>query len=225
MPHGYAPEEVALIGTRSDELEELSAGILVPEWSQILPHGLPLGRTMLLRGRPGAGKSRLAYRFASQLGRVMCFGIEMGKALSLQTAQNAGAHVKDVWWYEDLEGLEEIDLIDPAAVVIDSIQKLKRARRRTVDFLLNWARQTSRNVILVSQLSAQGKSRYGEDDDFDVDMTVDVSPGRSAKGGRKEIHGLEDSPTLCKLGCAHASVAKSRVCPLISADLPIVAGF
>jgi hypothetical protein len=222
---GYAPEEIELLGTRSDDLDELVPGIIVPEWQGLLPHGLPLGRTMLLRGRPGAGKSRTAYRFATQIGPSMIFGIEMGKTLSLDSASKAGARTDDILWYEDLAGFAEVELVNPSVVVVDSIQKLKYERRRIVDRLMAWAKDNERNVVLVSQLSADGKSRYGEDDDFDVDMTVDVSPGRTDKGPRKGVHLLEDGPTRCKDGCCHASVAKSRVCPLLAIDVPIVAGF
>jgi hypothetical protein len=222
---GYAPEEIELIGTRSDELPELRYDVIVPEWSSLLPRGLPLGASLLLRGRPGAGKSRAAYRFASQLGTTMAFGIEMGMVLSLDTARNAGAHIEQIIWYGDLDGLAELEIIDPKAVVIDSIQKLRRARRRTVDLLMAWAKEFDRNVVLVSQLSADGKSRYGEDDDFDVDMIVDVSPGRTNRGPCKHVHGLEDTARPCAPGCCHASVPKSRVCPLLAADLPIVAGY
>ena len=222
---GYAPEEVELIGSRSDEVDELEPGVVVPEWSSVLPVGLPLGRTMLLRGRPGAGKSRVSYRMATQIGIAMIFGIEMGKTLSLDSALKAGAKVDDVWWYQDVEGLEDLEAIDPDVVVVDSIQKLRYERRRIVDRLMAWAKENGRNVILVSQLSADGKSRYGEDDDFDADMTVDVSPGRTDRGPCKKVHGFEDGPTRCKDGCAHASVAKSRVCPLLALDVPIVAGY
>ena len=222
---GYAPEEVDLVGTRSEDLDEPDPGIMVPEWSKILPRGLPLGRTMLLRGRPGAGKSRASYRFATQLGPAMIFGIEMGKELSLQAARDAGAQVDRIWWYDDPTGLADLEFIDPAVVVVDSIQKLKRERRRFVDKLIQWARDYSRNVVFVSQLSADGKSRYGEDDDFDCDCIVDVWPGRTAKKPRWDTHGLDDAPTRCADGCCHASVAKSRVCPLLACDVPIVAGF
>ena len=223
---GYAPEDVPIVGTRSGEISGPKPGTLVTEWAPALPKGLPLGRTLLLRGRPGAGKSRASYRLATQLGTVMIFGLEMGNELSLETARNAGANTDHVYWYEDLEGLEDLERIDPDAVAIDSIQKLRRERRHTVDRLMQWARDNERNLILVSQLSADGKSRYGEDDDFDVDMTVDIWPGRHPKTGpRKDLHGLEDEPRRCADGCAHASVAKSRICPLVAFDVPIVAGY
>lgn len=223
---GYAPEEVSLIGARSDEIEPVQKGTLVTDWAPALPNGLPLGRTVLLRGRPGAGKSRAAYRLASYLGTAMIFGIEMGKELSVETARKAGANTEDLYWYEDLDGLQDLEQLQPNAVAVDSIQKLKRERRRTVDRLMQWARDYERNVILVSQLSAEGKSRYGEDDDFDVDMVVDIWPGRHPKTGpRKDLHGIEDEPRRCADGCAHAYVAKSRLCSLIGFDVPIVAGY
>lgn len=222
---GYAPELVELVGSRSDEIEPPEPGVVVEELRPVLPMGLPLGRTILFRGRPGAGKSRTSFRVAGRFGRVMAFGIEMGKVLSLDTAIKAGAIVDDVWWYEDLRGLDELEIIDPAAVVLDSIQKLKWDRRRVVDKLMSWAVDNNRNLILVSQLSADGKSRYGEDDDFDVDIVVDVSQGRTNKGPNKAVHLLDDKQTPCKAGHAHCSVMKSRICQLLAFDVPIVARY
>lgn len=221
---GYAPEEVKLIGSASDEIEELEYGALLPEWATALPRGFPLGKVLMMRGRPGAGKSRIAFRLATQLGRAMIFGLEMGKTLSLDTARSAGAKVDDVLWYEGLEGLEELETVDPNMVAIDSIQKLNYDRKRVIQRLTDWANANGRNVILISQLSADGKSRYGEDADFDADMNCDVSPGRTDKGPRKYLHGLEEEPRKCREGCAHVSVAKSRVCPLLAFDVPIISG-
>jgi hypothetical protein len=223
---GYAPVEIEIVGVRSGEIGRVQTGTLVTEWAPALPRGLPLGRSLLLRGRPGAGKSRVAFRLAGQLGKAMIFGLEMGNELSLDSANNAGAKLDEILWYEGLEGLSDLDAVNPDVVVIDSIQKLRKDRRRTVDRLMQWAKDFDRNLILVSQLSAEGKSRYGEDDDFDVDMTVDIWAGRHPKHGpRKDLHGLEDEPRHCADGCAHASVAKSRVCPLVAFDVPIVAGY
>lgn len=222
---GYAPNLIELIGLRSDEIEEPEPGIIVDELRPVLPMGVPLGRTILFRGRPGAGKSRVSYRVACRFGRVMIFGIEMGKVLSLDTAIKAGANVDDVWWYEDVRGLDELEIIDPAAVAVDSIQKLREERRSVVDRLMEWAVERNRNVILVSQLSADGKSRYGEDDDFDVDMVVDVLQGRTDAGPTKAVHGLEEKKTPCKNGHAHLSVKKSRICQLLAFDAPIVARY
>lgn len=225
MPHGYAPQPIPLVGTRSNEIDSVGTGILVPEWELAFPNGLPLGRSMVLRGRPGAGKSRAGYRFASQIGTCMVFGIEMGKALSVETAKKAGAQMESFYWYQDVDGMSDLEVLDPAVVVVDSIQKLGRDRRRVVNELIQWARDYDRNCVFISQLSTDGKSRFGEDDDFDCDVIVDVSAGRTAKGGiSRRVHGLDDKPTPCRDGCAHAAIAKSRVCPLISFDVPIVAG-
>lgn len=225
MLHGYAPQPIEVLGTRSDEIDEIGTGILVPEWADAFPRGLPLGRSMVLRGRPGAGKSRAGYRFASQIGTCMVFGIEMGTALSVETARKAGAQMSAFYWYQDTEGLSDLEVLDPAVVVVDSIQKLGRDRRRIVNQLMMWARDYDRNCVFISQLSADGKSRFGEDDDFDCDVIVDVSAGRTAKGGiSRRVHGLDDKQTPCRDGCTHASIAKSRVCPLVSFDVPIVDG-
>jgi hypothetical protein len=222
---GYAPEEIELLGTKSDEIATMPPGVFVEEWKSPLPRGLPLGRSLLLRGRPGGGKSRSAFRLSSQIGPTMAFGLEMGKELSVETATLAGANLHAFTWYSDIKGLSELELVDPAVVVIDSIQKLGRARGSVLDDLMTWARERERNCVFVSQLSADGKSRYGEDADFDCDMNCDVGPTRTAKGGlMQKTHAFDDKPTKCKNGHAHVSVAKSRVCPLISFDVPIVDG-
>jgi hypothetical protein len=222
--NGYAPQRVPLIGTRSDEIDEVGTGVLVEEWAHVFPDGLPLGRSMVLRGRPGAGKSRAGYRFASQIGTTMAFGLEMGKELSVDTARKAGAKMDSFFWYADTDGLDDLDVIQPDAVVVDSIQKLGRERTRVVEMLMTWARDNAKNCIFISQLSADGKSRYGENDDFYCDVIVDVYSARTPKGGlSRRTHGRDENDRVCHDGCTHACVAKSRVCQLIAFDVPIIA--
>lgn len=221
MREGYAPVEVPLSATRSDALEELIPGVVVPEWQPLLPIGLPLGCSMVLRGRPGGGKSRAGFRLAGNIGKVMAFALEMGDKLSSHTAVDAGANVSNFWWYNDTNGIDEIEYLDPDVVVVDSVQKLGRSRRKLVDRLMRWARDKNRNLILISQKGQHGASRHGEDDDFDCDCIVDVRSAKHDGALLSEIHGTDDFRTECAPGCTHATVAKSRVCQLLSWDLPI----
>lgn len=220
---GYAPEEIELLGSRSDDVGTVTPGVVVPEWAAGLPDGIPLGHSLLLRGRPGGGKSRASYRLSSQIGTTAVFGLEMGKKLSRKTAENAGALLGSFWWYDDVRGLEELTIIEPDVVVVDSIQKLGRDRGRVIDRLRRWALDCDKNVIFVSQLGQHGSSRHGEDSDFDCDIVIDVSKGKLEQGPRKAVHGTDETESPCAPGCAHCHVAKSRVCPLVSFDVPIVA--
>lgn len=222
MVQGYAAEDIPILGTRSSELGQLKPGVFVDDWSLALRHGLPLGCSIVLRGRPGAGKSRAGYRLGAAIGSCMAFGLEMGKTLSCVTAESAGANMANFWWYEDLDGLKDLPHLNPSTVVIDSIQKLGRARARIVSMLRKWALDNQRNVILVSQLNTKGKSRHGEDDDFDCDLLVDVTRCKNDGVMRQEIHGLDATRTPCQEGCAHIEIAKSRVCNLVALDVPIV---
>lgn len=221
---GYAPEDLELLGTQSDELEELAPGVIVPDWSHLLPIGLPLGLSMVMRGRPGGGKSRAGFRLASQMGIAMIFSLEMGKTLGKETARNAGATLENCWWYDDIEGLADLDVLSPAVVLVDSIQKLRR-RNSAILKLRAWAADKERNAIFVSQLGTHGASRHGEDSDFDCDVVVDVQPGMVDGVQCKNRHGIGEKATECAEGCAHVRIAKSRVCQLISGDVPIVAGY
>lgn len=128
-------------------------------------------------------------------------------------------------WSDDVDrGLEDLEYLRPRAAVIDSIQKLGKSRARVTETLKSWAQEFNTNVLFVSQQGQHGASRYGEDDDFDCDVVIDVASNRTEKGRRKAIHGFDEKPTLCRDGHAHVYIAKSRVCPLIAFDVPIVAG-
>jgi hypothetical protein len=226
LKNGYAPQSVQLKGTHSDDasLTAVEPGIALPEWSIVLPHGLPRGRSIVLRGRPGAGKSRLAYRLASQLGVTMAFGLEMGKKLSRETAANAGADMPKLFWYDELGGMEDEPYLHPACIAIDSVQKIGQGWRGTLRKLRDWSQETGGTLILVSQMNVRGSSRFSEDADFDCDIVVDVLPTiDKEKVRRTALHGFESEHTPCKDKCAHLSIAKSRICPLIAFDVPIVA--
>lgn len=222
MPNGYAWTEIRLQGARSDEIEALEPGTLVPEWKVAFPHGIPLGRSLVMRGRPGRGKSRIAFRLASQIGTTAAFVLEMGKVLSCDSAQQAGANLERFWWYEDMAGLEELALIRPASIVIDSVQKLGRQRKSIVARMRQWAMDQNTTLILVSQKGKHGASRHGEDDDFDCDVVADVEHGSTPQQAQSAIHGFDGKPTQCKMNHAHIAVVKSRICPLVAFDVPIV---
>lgn len=221
---GYVLEPIPLLGSRSCDVAPIAPGVLVSEWLHLLPRGLPFGLTMVMRGRPGGGKSRAGFRLASQIGTSMVFGLEMGKELSTETGRDAGALLENCWWYDDIAGLDELSIIDPACVVVDSLQKLRK-RKSIVKRLRDWARDFQRNVIFISQKGHHGASRHGEDDDFDCDVVVDVEPGMVEGVQCVKAHAMNEKPSQCREGCAHVRIAKARVAPLVSGDVPIVAGY
>lgn len=220
---GYLEEDLALKGVRSSEIGELEPGPILEEWALALPRGLPAGRSLVLRGRPGVGKSRVAFRISSQIGTTVVFTLEMGKVLALDGAQQAGADVVQFWWYEAIDGLDELPIVQPQAVVVDSAQKLGRRGFKVVSKLQEWANTTGGNLILVSQLGRHGVSRHGEDNDFDCDVVADVSRGSSFQEIRKAIHEFDHAPSPCLSGHAHITIAKSRLGPCVAFDVPIIA--
>lgn len=227
MSNGYALEQLELLGSHSGDVGELEPGIIVPEWSHLLPRGLPLGLSMVMRGRMGGGKSRAGFRLASQISDCsMVIALEMGKILSKETADAAGADLASLYWYDDAESaLADLEVLRPGAIVVDSIQKLRRRRASTVTKIMRWCRENKSNALFVSQLGQHGSSRHGEDDDFDCDVVVDVSPGMIDGVLCRNRHGIGQKATECREGSAHVRVAKSRVCQLVAGDVPIVAGY
>ena len=180
---------------------------------------------MVMRGRPGVGKSRVAIRLASQIGPTIVLALEMGLVLSKDSGVQSGAILEEFWWYEDVDnGLREIEIIRPSVVLVDSVQKLGYQRKSIVSQLRQWAQDENTNLILVSQKGKHGASRHSEDDDFDCDVVADVQHGSTPQQPQSAIHGFESKPTACKYGHAHVSIAKSRICPLVAFDVPIVRG-
>jgi hypothetical protein len=162
---------------------------------------------------------------ATNIGITMIFALEMGKKLSIHTLRDCGANNGNVWWYEhDCSGLEEVKHINPASIVIDSVQKIGRSREAVIKRLRRWALDEQKNLILISQQNQKGVSRYGEGDDFDCDAVVDVTPCERDRVPLKNIHAGDEHSTECAPGCAHVSLAKSRVSLLGAWDVPIGRG-
>lgn len=223
MQGGYAPEDLPLHGHHSSQVGPIAPGVIIPEWAAGFPRGLPRGLSMVARGRPGSGKSRAIFRLASQMGRAAILGLEMGSELSKATAASAGADLDRCWWYDEPSVLEDLEILAPDVVVVDSIQELGRRRKSIVASLQKWAKDCGTNVLLISQLGQHGASRHGENDDFKCDIVIDILPGHSEDGPRTASHGLGHTKQHCADGCAHVRIAKSRICPLIGFDVPIVA--
>lgn len=222
---GFQPQAVELRGTRGEAVETLEPGVIVPEWAPLLPIGLPRGCSMILRGRPGAGKSRAAFRLATNIGTTMIFALEMGKKLSQHTLIDAGGNNENVWWYEhDCSGIDEVKFIKPKSIVFDSVQKMGRERGRIVTRLRRWALDEGTNLFLISQQNQKGVSRYGEGDDFDCDAVCDVTPCCKDRVPLKNVHGNDDHLTECAPGCAHVALVKSRVSLPGAWDVPIGKG-
>lgn len=97
---------------------------------RLLDGGWPLGFSAMIWGQPGSGKSRLAYRWASQMKPALIFLWEYGPAPRCYTLANhillhCGGDSKDVHFSNDRENWEKYaDKIKPRSIVYDSISVL-----------------------------------------------------------------------------------------------------
>jgi hypothetical protein len=216
----YQAFEPVVTGLRFDEIQICDDGVHVEDWAVAMPNGYPLGRTIVLRGRPGAGKSRIGDRLASALGKTMAFGLEMGIELTADSARLCGAEVSRMTFYDDIARLDELEALDPDVVLVDSVQKLGAARARILTQLEKWVRSGPRRaVVLVSQQNQRGVSRYSESSDFDADIVCDV---RKIQDVGSACHNGETTATPCAKGCAHVHMAKGRSMALIDFDVRVV---
>ncbi len=179
-------------------IEFLSTG--KPSWDEALGGGVVAGSSLLVHGPKGTGKTRalcqIAVTVAGRLGGVVLYGsAEMPRDLFVRYARQEGlegAELERLYVADDgsLESiLSDVDELEPAVVVFDSVQKIRvddlhgdAALRRVIEagLELSVRRVTRGNkaiVFLVSQVTKEnvfaGPSEFGHDVDVLVQLRRD----------------------------------------------------
>lgn len=112
--------------------------------------GRPVGSRVMIYGGAGAGKSRIAFRWASKIGNGDIWSLEMAKELTALTAQSAGADIDSLHISETVTKPRA----HTRAIVLDSLSELSdNAARETAAALLEWTKTSGGVAILIVQVT------------------------------------------------------------------------
>lgn len=168
----------------------------------MLGGGFPAGKSVVVRGPEGSGKSRACLRWASSaIGLVVC--LEMDKAQTREVALSAGADPGRLYLVHELGEAEAAASACGARVVlVDSITVAGRGMVRRAKELRDWAGRRGAVVLLISHENKRGQQFGASGLGYGGDVTIRIT----AKGA----------------GQATVRVLKSRYGPRASAVVSLV---
>lgn len=177
VPEDELDEHHGLIRADSYVLPERNH-FKVGEWGGAFPKGyIPGGTILVLRGAPGAGKTRLALRLGTKQRLCTCLELELPIDDALETAESCGADMGRLLLSDNFRGLESFDEAAKEGsdcLIIDSIQKLDSRPGKYFDAIRRFAKggNGGRLVIVITQSNAKGGTRGGLAIEYDLAETM-----------------------------------------------------
>ncbi len=168
-------EAVGIVATQAAPADTKTEWHECPAWLDLFPFGCPVPSTQLWYGGPGTGKTRLALRFATGLGITACACLEMGRARTVEFAEQSGSILSRLWPYDTLSDLwQDLPIVEPRCIVIDSLQYVGRNPKRELSRLCHWAATNQGLVVVVNQVNANGRSRGGPSSSHALDIELQL---------------------------------------------------
>lgn len=150
----------------------------VGDWGAAFPRGwIPGGTILVLRGAPGAGKTRLAMRLGTKQKLCACVELELPLDDALETAESCGADMDRLLVIDEFRGqvtFDEAAKEGADCLIIDSVQKLDTKASRWFDSIRRFAKggDGGRLVIVITQSNAKGGTRGGLAIEYDLAETM-----------------------------------------------------
>lgn len=158
--------------------------------------GFPHNGRVIMWGRGGSGKSRLAMRWFTQNTNCIYVSLEMAESIALQAARSCGANMKRLFIAERHAFFERAAREERAQiVVIDSISMVEDRRERTelLYDLKRWAERGPRVAVIICHQNKKGQHAGAHSLQHWPDFELQLKAG--------------------KTGIITVTVLKSRTCP------------
>ncbi len=166
-----------------------------PRFDDLLCGGFAEGTRLLLWGRGGTGKSRLAMRWATGASNALYISLEMHEMIAAHAARTCGANERRLFVTPTADGFARNARESGARIVVlDSISVVPRREQvELLDALKNWCERRAGLVIVICHENKRGQF----------------------KGGSAVQHWCDSEIYLraAKTGGTIVEVLKSRFCP------------
>lgn len=128
------------------------------EVDDLLEGGFVRGTRVLIWGRGGSGKSRLAMRWASATVNAVYISLEMFEPIAAHAARSAGANPKRLFITESFSRFRKnAREMGAEIVVLDSISVVPREQQKSLlSDLKRWAEQTGGVAIVICHQNKRG---------------------------------------------------------------------
>lgn len=138
-------------------------------FDQILGGGVPLGACLLLWGRGGVGKTRIAMKLCCKLRPSVFVSREMPEDMTAGYIQSLGVPRESLWVTREADWRAVALRVRPRLVVVDSISKWGNDAGREMELAYEWAHEHRVVVVAICHATkagdAKGSSELGHQSD------------------------------------------------------------
>lgn len=146
---------VSACSVDSEEPERFASGD--PTLDSALLGGFVRPGTLTAFGKAGSGKSRSCLRWATHIGKTLLISLEMPTKLSVLSAKNARANLKNLYITESEHGFaSEAEKIDADILIFDSYNYSRRKPKILLEDLKDWANAVNGIVLLICHQNKKG---------------------------------------------------------------------
>lgn len=130
-----------------------------PDVDEMLEGGFAEKSRVMLWGRGGTGKSRLAMRWASGTCNALYLSLEMLEPIAASSARSAGASLERLYFAEQYNGFSRnARQCEARIIVLDSISVVPRDEQKLLlSNLTAWAERRSGVVIVICHQNKRGQ--------------------------------------------------------------------
>lgn len=175
-------------------------------FDQVLGGGVPLGACLLLWGRGGVGKTRLAMALCARLRPAVFVSREMPEEMTAGYLDTLGVPRESTWVTREPNWRPLVVRVRPRLVVVDSISKWGHDAGHEMELAYEWAHQRRVTVVAICHATKRGDAKGSSELGHQCDTAIVV---RARARGQITMHAPEKNrfaPTGVSAPVARVSI-------------------